>query len=138
MFIAGMAVPVMAGMNAGFGLKLQSPMGAVAVLCFAAFCFALAVLVFSQKPNWAGAAEIPKAFYLGGGLFVFYIASITLAAPRIGLGNAIFLVLLGQIVSAVLIDHFGLFGMTETKVSVSRVGGIVLMVAGIYLARRGA
>jgi transporter family-2 protein len=47
----------------------------------------------------------------------FYVLSITWIAPTFGVGNAVFFVLLGQLVSAAMIDHFGLFGAQVTPVS---------------------
>jgi transporter family-2 protein len=49
----------------------------------------------------------------------FYVLSITYIAPTFGVGNAVFFVLLGQLVSAAIIDHFGLFG-AQVKPLVSR------------------
>jgi transporter family-2 protein len=48
----------------------------------------------------------------------------------------VFFVLLGQIVSAALIDQFGLFGALKSPPTTLRIIGIVFMVIGTYLARR--
>ncbi len=60
----------------------------------------------------------------------------TFIAPRFGVGNAIFFVLVGQLISAATIDHFGLFGAMRFPVDAKRIAGIALMVAGVWLARR--
>ena len=73
-----------------------------------------------------------------GALFLFYILSITYAGPKMGIGNAVFFVLLGQIVAAAAIDHFGLWGAIKSEITPRRIAGIVLMAAGVYLARRTA
>ena len=52
-----------------------------------------------------------------------------------GMGNAIFYVVTGQIVAAVLIDHFAVFGAVKVQLSWQRISGIMLMVLGIGLAR---
>ena len=57
-------------------------------------------------------------------------------APRIGVANAVFFVLLGQLVSAALMDQFGLFGALKSPLTTLRIIGIVFMVIGTYLARR--
>ena len=44
--------------------------------------------------------------------------------------------LLGQIVSTALIDHFGLLGARPSPVTARRALGIALMAAGVLLARR--
>ena len=79
----------------------------------------------------------PKAWLgVAGLVVVFYILSITVAAPRIGVGTAVMLVLIGQLVSAALVDHFGWFGAIEVKISAMRLAGLALMAVGFVLARR--
>ena len=60
----------------------------------------------------------------------------TFIAPKFGVGNAIFFVLVGQLVSAATIDHFGLFGALRSAIDLKRTAGIALMIAGVYLARK--
>lgn len=47
-----------------------------------------------------------------------------------------FFVLPGQLISAALIDHFGLFGARVSPLSLSRAGGIALMAAGVFLTQK--
>ncbi len=69
-------------------------------------------------------------------MIAFYVLSVTWIAPIIGLGNAIFLVLLGQLCAAATIDHFGLFNAIATPISLTRAGGLALMVVGVFLAQK--
>jgi transporter family-2 protein len=57
-------------------------------------------------------------------------------APHFGIGNAIFFVLVGQMLSAALIDHYGLFGAQINQLSVARTLGIFVMVFGIWLTQK--
>jgi len=75
-------------------------------------------------------------YYAGGLIVSFYVLSITWTAPRIGVANAVFFVLLGQIVAAAGIDQFGLFGALKSSLTTQRIVGIVFMLIGTYLARR--
>ena len=81
---------------------------------------------------------ISPQFYLGGLLCAFYILTMTWIAPKIGVGNAVLLVLLGQILTAAVIDNFGPFGSPKFPVSSTRVLGVVIMIVGVMLARRPA
>ena len=74
---------------------------------------------------------------MGGSLIAFYVLAITFIAPHFGLGNAVFFVLLGQLISAGLIDHFGLFGARQVPVSPTRLLGILVMAAGVALTQKG-
>ena len=67
---------------------------------------------------------------------IFYILSITWVAPKFGVGNAVSFVLLGQIISMVVIDHFGLFGALQHSVSSQRFAGLALMIVGVFLTVR--
>jgi transporter family-2 protein len=135
MAAAGLAIPVMAALSAGIGQKVGAPTAACAIFATAA----LAAAVFAQingglKIGAAGSVLMPAL--LGGALIAFYLLSITLLGPRIGIGTAVLLVLVGQIVSAFVIDTFGILGAPRTAVSIPRVCGIALMVVGVVLARR--
>src|SRR3546814_5850948 len=78
-------------------------------------------------------AAIPAPFYFGGTFVAFYVIAVTFIAPRFGVGNAIFFVLVGQIASAAAIDHFGLFGAARFPIDIRRTAGIALMVVGVWL-----
>ena len=47
-----------------------------------------------------------------------------------------FFVLLGQLVAAAAIDHFGLFGALRSELTLRRVAGLLVMALGVYLARK--
>jgi bacterial/archaeal transporter family-2 protein len=138
MFAAGAGVPLLAGLNASLGQRLGSPAAASVVLFAVALAAALAVLIITGT---AGALTRvpgqPPALFLAGCLMVFYLLSITIVAPRFGLGNAILLVLLGQIVSSAAIDATGLTGLAVRPVSGARLLGIAVMAVGVALSQRG-
>lgn len=140
MLAAGFGIPMMANLNAGLGVRLSNPLAAVVFLTFFSFIVSSFLLLAT-----GGVGDLPKIehfktvethYFLAGILFIFYITSITWAAPRIGVGNAIFLVLLGQLMSATIIDHFGLLGAIKSEITPKRVLGLVFMAIGIFLARR--
>ena len=132
MFVAGCAVPTMAAINASLGARLGSATLAVFVLCGVATLLAgLALLITTQRAS--GWTDVPLWQWTGGALFLVYIFSATYAVPHIGLGNAIFLVLLGQLMTAAVIDHFGLLGAPVAPLSARRALGLVVMGVGCLL-----
>jgi len=134
-FAAGVGIPIMGAINAGLGTRLASPVLATVVLMFVGFVLASAYMLVNGVP--ALPDKMPPLYSLSGGFFVvFYVLAITTIAPKIGLGNAIFLVLMGQIVSTSIIDHYGLLGAIQTPINIRKGVGITLMAIGIYLARR--
>lgn len=136
MVAAGVGIPIMAALNAGVGQQLQSPVAASALLFGLGLIVSLAILAFTGVPTGEQVAAVPAWRYTGALFVVFYILSITWAAPRIGVGNAIFFVLLGQLVAAAAIDHYGLWGAIKSELTLRRASGILVMAVGVYLARK--
>ncbi|MDG4647594.1 DMT family transporter [Roseibacterium sp. SDUM158017] len=135
MFAAGIGIPLLAALNARLGANLGSPAAAATVLFVVAFLAAGATLLFTGPASLRGLAGQPAHLFLAGLLVAFYVLSITWIAPTFGVGNAVFLVLLGQLVSAAAIDHFGLFGAQVAQVSALRLAGIGLMGLGVALTQ---
>ena len=136
LFIAGIGIPIMASLNSGLGARLESPAAAAFVLFLLALSITAALLLMNPLPSSNQMMEIPARYYLGGLFVAFYVLSITWIAPKIGLGNAIFLVLFGQIVAAAIIDHHGLFYVPRTPITTVRIVGIGLMALGLYMAKK--
>ncbi|MEH6544616.1 MAG: DMT family transporter [Porticoccaceae bacterium] len=137
MLVAGLGIPVMATLNAGLGARLENPMLASTVLFVVAIVAAVAsLLVFQGVPKAPFSNSVPIHFYLGGFFVVFYVLSITWIAPKFGVGNAVAFVLLGQIISMAIIDHYRLMGAMHHPISIQRFSGLVLMAVGVFLAVR--
>jgi bacterial/archaeal transporter family-2 protein len=138
MFAAGIGIPILAVLNAQLGRNIASPAAAATLLFAIAFCVAgLAMVLTTGASPLALLLQQPKYLFLGGALVAFYVLSVTWIAPRFGLGNAIICVLLGQMVSAAIIDHFGLVGAIVRPLSIMRVGGLGLMALGVLLTQWG-
>ncbi|WP_147125592.1 DMT family transporter [Shimia ponticola] len=136
MLAAGIGIPILAALNAALGKHLGAPMVAGLILFAVALVTASVVAVITGPGAIARVATAPKHLLLAGVLIAFYVLSITAIAPRFGVGNAVFFVLLGQLISAAAIDHFGLFGATPSPLNTTRAAGIALMVAGVALTQR--
>ena len=137
MLAAGVGVPMLAALNAQLGVRLGSPAAAATMLFSVALVASL--LVLAVTAGLAPLASIPGQpphLFLGGLLVAFYVLSVTWIAPRFGVGNAIFCVLLGQMVSASVIDHFGLMGAQPRPVDMVRLCGLALMAGGLALTQR--
>ncbi len=138
MLVVGMGIPVAAALNAGLGQHLQNSAAAATVLFGVGLVMTAVVLAFVGVPPLASFSGTSPWTYAAAVGVVLYILSVTWSAPRIGVGNAIFFVLLGQIVAAAAIDHFGLFGAAKTTITLQRAIGLVVMALGVYLAKKPA
>ena len=136
MLLAGMAIPVMAAMSGGIGVRVGNPSFATATVFAIAFVACAATAVATGFPRIAQIATVPPYLYLGGLCVAFYGLAITFIGPRFGLANAIFCVLVGQIIAAALIDNFGWFGTPQAKLDGTRLLGMAVMVGGLFLAKK--
>jgi transporter family-2 protein len=136
MILAGVGIPILAAMNAALGRHVGSPAAAAAVLFCIALLASVAVALLTGPHAWARFATAPRSWFAAGLLVAFYVLSVTYIAPRFGVGNAIFFVLLGQLLSAAAIDHFGLFGAQVSPLGLARASGIGLMAVGVWLTQQ--
>jgi transporter family-2 protein len=135
--LAGAFIPVMAILNGRLGKSMGEALHASVILFGVGFVFCLTVALVLTKslPQAADLANAKPIEYLGGFIVGFYVISATLLAPRIGLANFIVCAVSAQIIISVVIDHFGLLGAMVRPVSVTRLAGIGLLIAGIIVTQ---
>ncbi|MFY0596165.1 MAG: DMT family transporter [Cognatishimia sp.] len=138
MLAAGIGIPLLAALNAGLGKSLGSPIAATAVLfCVALLAASLLLVISGEIPKLSRLSITPKQFLCGGFFVAFYVLSVTFIAPKFGVGNAVFFVLIGQMISAAAIDHYGLFGAQVSPLSLTRAAGLSVMAFGVWLTQQG-
>jgi transporter family-2 protein len=136
--LAGMMIPFQSAMNAQLGKALQSPYYAALSVFIIAAAGLMMYLLLTRQPlpdiqQWRTA---PKWSYLGGFLGGCYILLIVICAPKLGIGNVTILVLLGQVLSAVIIDHFGFLQSPLHHINWQRLVGVILVLCGVYLVKK--
>jgi len=135
--LAGAFIPVMAILNGRLGKSMGEELHASVILFGVGFLFCLTVALVLTKslPHATDLANAKPIEYLGGFIVGFYVISATLLAPRIGLANFIVCAVSAQIIISVVIDHFGLLGAMVRPVSMTRLIGIGLLIAGIIVTQ---
>jgi transporter family-2 protein len=135
--LAGAFIPVMAILNGRLGKSMGEALHASVILFGVGFVFCLTVALVLTKslPQAADLANAKPIEYLGRFIVGFYVISATLLAPRIGLANFIVCAVSAQIIISVVIDHFGLLGAMVRPVSITRLAGIGLLIAGIIVTQ---
>ncbi len=136
MLAAGLGIPILASLNAALGQFIGSPVVAVIVLLGVAFLSICLISLTTNNFPMAKLIEAPKHLFIAGFFVVFYMLSVTAIAPHFGIGNAIFFVLLGQLISAAFIDHFALFGSSGSALTLTRATGLALMSLGVWLTQQ--
>ena len=143
-------VPILLVLAAGALIALQAPTNSMlaraggspvfaALISFAVGTIALLLVWLSSanRPEARGFARLPWYAWLGGLYGATYVAIAAFAAPRIGLASLITIGIAGQIVSAMVLDHFGVLGLPRDPFSLVRLAGAALVVIGVVLVRRG-
>lgn len=138
-FAAGVLIPVMAASN-GALTRLTANPAPVMLSMFAVGLLATAVV--TSVCGLKGAAALmsaPPYLFCGGLIVAFYVLSVSVLTPRIGVVSTITCAVAGQILMSAAIDHFGLFGAAQKPVDLIRAGGLALLLAGLFVAqaRRG-
>ncbi|HEX6278510.1 MAG TPA: DMT family transporter, partial [Pyrinomonadaceae bacterium] len=82
------------------------------------------------------AKEAPAIAWVGGLLGAFFVASAVTLVPRLGVAMTFSLIIAGQMLVTLVIDHFGLLGVPVKEVSLPRVAGILLITAGVIVIRK--
>jgi transporter family-2 protein len=95
------------------------------------------LLLATGGPRMLGSLSgAPPHHYVGGLCGFAVIASITVAFPRLGAAVALALMVLGQGTVALMIDHYGLWGMRPVAITGTRLAGVGFVVIGVLLLRR--
>jgi transporter family-2 protein len=136
-FISGAFLPIQAGLNSRLGKSIESPVYA-SLISFMVGVFALLIyiMITRQHVSWAGIKAVPAYAWLGGVLGAFYVTAIILAFPKIGPALTFGLVVAGQMIMAMSLDHFNVLVTQQHVINIWRVLGVFLIVVGVIIIRK--
>lgn len=136
-FMAGAVIPVQAASNSTVGRALGHPLwAALTSLSLSTVVIIIALLVLRiSAPDINKALQGSWWFWTGGILGAFYVGSAAALIPQLGAAGFLVLVVAGQILVSIVLDHFGLMGLTQRPVSLPRIVGIVLILGGVLLVQ---
>lgn len=136
-FLSGVFLPIQAGVNIRLGKSIASPIYA-AMLSFlvGALTLLLYIAITKQPVTWEGIKTAPANAWLGGALGAFFVTGTMLAFSRIGPALTFGLVVAGQMVIAVMFDHFNILVAQQHSINVWRIMGILLIVAGVVIIQK--
>ena len=135
-FLIGISNAVQSGVNAQLRESINNPiLAAVTSFSVGLIILLIAFSCFNKNPvpGISDFKQIPWTHFLGGALGAFYVITVIFIVRKIGSSNMMCLVIAGQMATVMTIDHFGLQGFTIHQITVPRLAGAVLLVAGVYL-----
>jgi len=133
----GAGVAVMAVFNARLGALLGGPFWAAGAQFIVALSvvFTVALATRQPAPITTGFGGAPWWIWTGGIFSATFVVVSTFLTPRLGVALTLATIIVGQLVAALIVDHYGLFGGPVVRVSLTRVTGVALLLAGITLMR---
>lgn len=136
--LAGMMMPTQAAINSKLADYVESPILS-AFISFVIGTLALFIYILATGiplGNLFAAKNAPIVAWIGGILGAFFVASTVILVPRIGVALTFSLIIAGQMLITLILDHFGVFGIPVKEISLSRVLGITLITIGVILIRK--
>lgn len=136
--LAGAMMPTQAATNNKMAVVVGSPILS-AFISFAVGTVALLIyMLLSGVPlgNLASVKEAPAIAWIGGLLGAFFVTAAVILVPRIGVAMTFSLIVAGQMLITLVIDHFGLLGAPVKEVRLAHIGGVLLITAGVVLIRK--
>jgi transporter family-2 protein len=138
-FFVGAIIPVQAILNARLGRQTGGPLvGALLSFLTGSICLLVLNLmingnaIINLKQNAVG----PWYIWLGGFIGAIFVGYITWINQQQGVALTFALVVTGQIFISLFIDHFGLFGSAIRTITLEKIVGAVLIIAGVILVKK--
>lgn len=133
----GAILPVQSGINAAIRVPLGHPVWA-ALASFTVGTLSLCVytLVARLPLPSTSLGSIPLWQWTGGLLGALFVTLNILLIPRLGTATSFGLIITGQLLASLVLDHFGWLGIPQHSVNPMRLLGLALMIAGVILVRK--
>lgn len=136
--VAGASVTVQQVLNSNLRTALNSAAWSgfvsyfVGLICMAALALALrnpipSLSEITRIPLWGFSGGLFGAIFIGLGIYL---------VPQLGAATFIVLLVTGQMMTSILIDHFGFFGVNKYPIDISRIAGAAFLIGGCILIRK--
>jgi len=136
-FVSGALMPLQAGINGLLAKEVSSVLNAATVSFLVGTLALLALALWQRDAVSIDTLKNLHWWHWAGGLLgAFFVFTAAFVAPRIGALLFMALVLLGQLSSAIFLDHQGWVGYKEIPINFGKIAGLVLILAGIWVIRR--
>ena len=136
-FLAGSALTVQVATNGVLSKASTGPLWA-AFFSFLIGTLALLILLLILReppPSMSSLLKLPKWYFFGGVLGVFYVTVVMMSIGVIGSVSLVTTVIVAQLITATVLEHFGVLGIPKNPVQLKTLIGFALMLAGFSLIK---
>ena len=137
-FSAGTGMAMQAAINSQLGKALYNQPIFAALWSFTSgTCILIALSLWFAKGNWLQTVSAipsqPWWLLIGGLLGSGLVFSSIYLAPKMGVANMVFFMILGQLLFGLIIDQFGLFNLPVREITLNKIIGLVIMLTGLFV-----
>lgn len=136
--LVGFCFPIMAASNGVLGKSLGSPFLATLVVfqLGSLVLIVIMILLKSKIPTVHQVIQIDLKVWFGALIVILNLLTFTIVPSKIGIANMVVLFIVGQLVSAVLAEHFGLLNFSVHSINWQRSLGVFLLIVGVVLVKK--
>ena len=134
---AGACIALQAAANGKFRSNLSDPIWAAFLsICGTSIVAAVTMLILRPATPSEEAFKSTQWWnWIGGPLGALIVLSGAALIPKLGAAPFLAFVIGGQLICSVLLDHFALLGLQEARITLGRLAGVVLIVAGVICVK---
>ena len=135
--VAGTSFVIQQAVNSNLRVEIGSAWWAGFFSYLGGTLVMLVMVVLMREPLLSASLTSRSTWWSwSGGLFgAIYIAISILLLPRLGVFTVVALIVIGQLVTSLVFDHFGILNVPLQPVSITRIIGAVFLFVGAVLIR---
>jgi len=133
--LCGVALAIQAILNGQLRVAIGSPLFAALISFLTGTLLLVLLILITREPIPAASTLLQVSWikWTGGLLGAFFVTAVIISVQKIPSANLFALIITSQFITALLIDHFGLFGAIQTAINPLKLAGVALLIGGAYL-----
>ena len=131
---AGVALATQSAINTQLAKAMSGEAVIATFISFAVGTIVLFFIAWVKTGLWGNLSAIPSQPWwklIGGVLGAIVVFTTVLLAPKLGITAMLFFIIVGQLITAATIDHFGLIGMPIREVNITKFIGLIIVAFGL-------
>ena len=131
---AGVALATQSAINTQLAKAMSGEAVIATFISFAVGTIVLFFIAWIKTDLWGNLSTVPSQpcwKLIGGILGAVVVFTTVLLAPKLGITAMLFFIIVGQLITAATIDHFGLIGMPIREVNITKLIGLIIVAFGL-------